>query len=694
MQWATLTIFLGSFLLFLLQPVMGRTLLPVFGGSAAVWSVSLAAYQVLLLLGYLYTHTLNRRPGLVQRRLHFILGMVATLWLGLFVVARAPLMSGWGSSSQPALEVLICVFLCIGLPYLLLAAGSTLVQAWLAQSSPSQQQKTATSIYSLYAISNLGSFAGLLTFSLFLEPYAPLNVHWWILATGMAFYVALLTYFGRRWSAPAPHSPAPLNPPSTRAPLNYAWLYLPAITTFLLNATITHLFTDVSPIPLIWVIMLGLFLTSYIVGFSRWSQRWLWLWCLLTLGALFGAAWARGIWGTGSFYPNLIGSGLTLLLGGSLLHGWLFAQRPNATELTRYYLCIAIGGALGGLLAALVAPLIFKQITEYPLALALVVWLVAWRWPAPRNFKRPTAPWRLVGASVLVLAWLFFLQSTAHPSHARTIYSARNFYSPVRVTQTLERLPEVGIQPVHYLWCGQTTHGVQVRSPLYQGRGVSYYGASGAGIAFASYPKSGLQEGRKVGIIGLGAGCLAEYGRAEDLFRFYEINPLMVAVATNPALFSFLPQATAPIDLIPGDARKMLEREHENGDPLYDILVIDAYSGDSVPYHLITHEAFALYLARLADEGILAVHISNWHVDLLPICKAVGQSFGLQLHGVMSRADGALTADALWVFMTRRPLTYHTPPNANLEVVDWGHVRSLRIPTDERGSLLPLLRSP
>jgi spermidine synthase len=195
-----------------------------------------------------------------------------------------------------------------------------------------------------------------------------------------------------------------------------------------------------------------------------------------------------------------------------------------------------------------------------------------------------------------------------------------------------------------------------------------------------------------VGVVGLGAGTLADYGRPADLFRFYEINPLMVKVASAPELFSFLRDAPMPIDLVPGDARAMLEKERAAGDPLYDILVIDAYSGDAVPYHLVTREAFQLYLDRLEDGGILAVHVSNWHIDLLPLCKAVASAFNLHVHGVMSVSDGALTADSMWVFMTRHPMVYRVPALPSVREVVWERVRVVTLPTDERGSLLPLLR--
>jgi spermidine synthase len=196
----------------------------------------------------------------------------------------------------------------------------------------------------------------------------------------------------------------------------------------------------------------------------------------------------------------------------------------------------------------------------------------------------------------------------------------------------------------------------------------------------------------KVGVVGLGAGTLACSGRPCDLYRFYEINPQVVSVATDPRLFTYLPDANTPIDLVPGDARRMLEKERAAGDPLYDVLLVDAYSGDAVPYHLATREAFRLYFDRLAADGILAVHVSNWHIDLLPLCKAVAKDLGVVPYGVVSAAEDSVTSGAIWVLMARRPMTYRFPGKGGVREVVWEQIRDVAVPTDEKGSLIPLLR--
>ncbi len=692
------TIFAGSFLLFLIQPLLGRTLLPVFGGSAAVWGVCLAAYQVLLLAGYAYAHGLARCPQPRQRRVHGALLAAALLWSCAVAAWGVRLKACFGDSAVPSLEVLLGVLVFAGLPYVLLAAGSTLVQAWLAGAAAPPRD-----VYALYAVSNGGSLLGLLVYPFVLEPFVPLTVQWWGFAGALGVYLCLVARLGARAPAPAAGgcgaaAPAPqpegaggddAHRGATAAPA--LWFALPAVSAFLLNAVIAHLFTDVTPMPLVWVLMLAVFLLSYVVGFSRAGERAAGLWCALTAAALAGAAVANGMWGTGSFYPNAGAAAALIFFAGVMLHGWLYAERPENARLTRFYLSVAAGGACGGLLASLLAPLVFSRVTEYPLALLACAVLAAWRCPKPAFIARRPAgggAW-VLGAALL---WLGFSWFTARHTASRTTFLGRNFYGCLRVTQTMESFGRDGVLPVHYLWCGQTTHGLQVQSPQWSRRGTSYYGQTGGGVAFHSHPRYRAGGAVKVGVVGLGAGCLAVYGRSGDLFRFYEINPMVVRVATDPRLFTFLPAAPMRIDLVPGDARKMLEKERAAGDPLYDILVVDAYNGDAVPYHLATTEAFRLYRDRLAPDGILAVHVSNWHIDLLPLCKAVARELGLALYGVVGVNENSVTASSIWVCLTRQPFDYRYPGKSLVREVIWPNIDDIPAPTDEKGSLVSLLR--
>lgn len=713
------TVFCGSFLLFMIQPLLGRSLLPVFGGSASVWCICLACYQTLLLVGYVYAHGIALTDRL--RRVHVAVAVLAALWALMVAFKRGALLAWLGAGDARAVAVLVGVALFVGIPYVTLAAGSTLVQAWLAKENEGagpgadvagaggptgNSQRGASSrspdVYRLYAVSNFGSLLGLLSYPFVLEPFVSLTVQWYGLAAGLAAYAVLLARVALRGESGREGRPrigvGDLHVDGqvgghTGSPR--LWLLLPGVTTFLLNATTAHLSVDVAPMPMVWAVLLAAFLLSYVMGFSPWGERRRGVWCACAGVALAGAAVVRGMWGTGSFFPNAWAGVAVLFFVGTVIHSWLYALRPETARLTRYYLCGAAGGAVGGLLSSLVAPLLFNRITEYPLALFVCAILVAWRAPKPLGLiAKRWGGWSV--AAGCGVAWLVLAHAMNRQTQAHTLFSERNFYGCLAVTQTFERLgPQHAVFPVNYLWCGQTTHGIQIHAPnpLIRNTGTAYYGPQGGGIAFSANPKVLAGEALKVGVVGLGAGTLACYGRPGDLFRFYEINPQVVKVATDPQLFTFLPDAKMPIDLVLGDARRMLEKERAAHDPLYDVLVIDAYSGDAVPYHLATREAFRLYLDRLDENGILAVHVSNWHIDLLPLCKAMATELGVCAYGAITAAQSeALRGGAIWVFMTRHPIAYRYPGKEKVCEVVWSDVRDISAPTDEKGSLLSLIR--
>jgi hypothetical protein len=494
-------VFSGSFLLFMLQPMLGRTLLPVFGGSAAVWSVCLAAYQALLLAGYAYAHLLAGKSARAQRTAHVALLGAAVAWAFVFAALRATVKGFFGASPVPALEVLFCVLVFVGLPYVLLASGSTLVQSWVAGTRVPERGEAGREVYSLYAVSNLGSLTGLLIFPFLLEPFVPLTVQWYGFATGLGLYALLVARLGKRFGAAAagaagaPGQPAEADrgQPELRAlaqsPVNASvWFMLPAVSAFLLNAVIAHLFIDVTPMPLVWVVMLAVFLLSYVVGFSRFGEGRRGVWAALSALALTGAALTNGMWGTGSFYPNAASAMALVFCAGVLLHGWLYAERPDTAHLTRFYLMIAAGGAAGGLASSLVAPLVFNRVLEYPLVLLVCALLVAWRAPKPALVARSRA-----GVWVFTVccgaAWLLLSAATARHTQSRTVFRDRNFYGSLAVTQTFEQFGPKNVLPVHYLWFGQTTHGIQVRAPEFKNRGTAYFGQTGGGIAFHAHPR-------------------------------------------------------------------------------------------------------------------------------------------------------------------------------------------------------------
>ncbi len=696
-----LTIFLGSFLLFFVQPMMGRMLLPGFGGSAAVWTVCLAAYQILLLAGYGYAHGLSKWPFARQRRWHGTLLALAVLWMCGLLLLRRSLLACVGDSPVPSLEVLACVVLGVGLPYVLLASGSSLLQAWQARGGGGR------SVYGLYAISNLGSLLGLFAYPLVVEPNVSLawQVGGW--TVGLGVYAALVVFVSRpadeRFQQPTSNRTscvpqAATGNPCASAPLRedtpsafpdalsrpWLWCVLPALSSYLLVAVTNHLSLDVEPVPLMWVFLLGAFLLSYTIGFSGWAHKALPLWVCLAAAALgmqsvFGVKAARG----GSFLFEMLRGGTLLLLAGTFLHSWLYRIRPPTERLTAFYLGIAAGGAAGGAAASLLSPLLFRQALEYPLALVFCAALVAW------------FVWRLKHRELTGLNEVMLLTCLALPlllswqlvrQGQQVIHRTRNFYGALRVKEELLPLQK------HSLMNGETLHGVQVMDARYARLGTTYYGPWGGGLAVSQHPAF-TNRPLRVGCIGLGAGTMAAYGRTNDSYCFYEINPQVVAVAQNTNLFTYLADCPAQVRLAIGDARKSLQAEAARGEAPYDVLIVDAYSGDAIPIHLATREAFALYLRRLAPDGILAVHISNWHIDLLPLCKAMGREHNLQLAGVISdERAGFLTTMANWVLMTRAPLSSAGLSAPCVRQVDWTQVRDMRAPTDETGSLLELVR--
>ncbi|MEI7898993.1 MAG: fused MFS/spermidine synthase [bacterium] len=756
-----LAMFFGSFLLFGIQPMLGRTLLPPFGGSAAVWTVCLAAYQVLLLVGYGYAHLLAQKPARTQRATHFVLLALAVAWTFAFAALRLFLKGHIGVSAAPSLEVLFCVTLFVGLPYVLLSANSTLIQAWLArggslecgtsvplsggglQSDPGERRDgglksagakaalkcrtpnggASRNVYKLYAVSNLGSLLGLLAYPFLLEPFVSLNVQWYGFAVCLLAYVGLLALVAKRTevggeapdgattnrdagigdgrprkgdgsSNPETLEPAPsgalepvpslsgLPPALTRA---WLWFALPTLSTFLLNAVTMHLSTDVTPVPMMWVLLLTAYLLSFIIGFSVIGEKGLIVWAGLAVVTLTGAAYVSGLQGGRAFLPNLsIGVG-TVLACCTCLHGWLYRIRPDASKLTRFYLGIAAGGALGGVSASLLAPVLFNRVWEYPLGLIAVCAACAWLlhvWNHP-EIKGLTT-FLLLAAG---LAAFLVFNNAVKGSH-NTVARLRNFYGCLRVLRSEVKTPFGDTLTLYNLQHGETLHGLQVHNRFLKDKPTTYYGPKGGGLAVSSHTNSVTGAPLRVGLIGLGAGTMAAYGRTNDLYRFFEINPLVLKIASNTNFFTFISDSAAKVEFALGDARKRLEQERLRQEPKYDVLVVDAYSGDSIPFHLATREAFQLYLDRLAPDGILAVHISNWHIDLMPLCKAVASAFSLHMTGIIAMPEGFSTASQ-WVYLTRTPTCFVAEGTREM---NWEKVRDLRLPTDEKGSLLPLIR--
>lgn len=679
-----LTVFLGSCLLFGVQPLLGRTLLPSFGGAAAVWTVCLAAYQTLLLAGYFYAHVISGQPIRVQRVVHTGLLALSVLWSAAFTFSRPALKTVIGNSGVPALEVLFCVLVIVGLPYVLLSAGSTLVQSWL--SNGASDKADSRHVYRLYAVSNLGSFAGLLVYPFLLEPHVSLTAQWWGFVACLAVYAALLGAVSRMADGSGRSDKNKLD--SSNGPV-WFWFTIPAVSVFLLNSVTAHLTLDVMPLPLLWVALLGLFLLSYVVGFSGRIERYLpWLQLLAALFVLFVAVVYKKTGPSGGFAINLSACLGLCFFGSTFLHAWLYSLRPRAERLTLYYLGNAAGGAVGGLLASLVAPVVFKSVVEFPIALVLVL-------GAGLVYVYMTrGAWILRAASLLAMCCAlvaFGFSLRPKPGDRPVVWHDRGFFGTLQVLEAKAKTAK-GEGVIHEFVHGNTVHGIQALIPGKERMPTTYYTEQSCGYAVLAHYKYRSGEPMRVGLLGLGVGVMLSYARTNDVYRCYEINPDVLTVAQNPALFRFVSGCQGRVEVFCEDARKGLERELREELAQYDVLVLDALTGDNIPYHLSTREAFELYFKMLKPDGILVVNISNWHLSLEPFVKAVGDFFNCPSLSFSSGNEfGRLAFASKTAFFCREPNKLTRPPDSVAQL-DLRRVKATPMPTDEKGSFVNAIK--
>jgi hypothetical protein len=669
------TIFCSAFLLFLIQPIASKHILPWFGGSAAVWAVCMSFFQALLLAGYAYADLVSRKlaPKL-QVVLHLLL--LAVGFLTLQVLADA----SWKPTGDedPTLRILLMLGASIGLPYFLLSSTGPLVQSWVARSSVDAR------VYRLFSLSNLASLLGLLAYPFLIEPRFALGQQAQVWTVVYALYTlqcaAAALLFLRRLPAPRvawspPRAPGPterawsptLPPPEfvatqpstfgdlvasatrmtedagrdrIRSPLpsraeRWRWFALSALGSWLLVATTNHLTRDVASIPFLWIVPLVLYLLTFVICFEsdRWYRRsWLLLPVLLATGLCSYSLWD----GTpGGSLPLAIGIfSVGLFLQCVFLHGELAARRPSQEHLTRFYLMLSLGGAVGGAIVSLVAPRVLPA--YYELGFGYVL-LAVFAFQLTRRM-----PLAAVACALTALACAASLALEVRHDHEGTRHLMRNFYGTL---STSDHDTEQPLAAYRLLRHGSVIHGEQYLAPTRQMEPTTYYGVtSGLGRAILATRR----EGQRVGVIGLGAGTTAAYGKAGDVHRFYEINPQVIDIARQD--FTFLGATPARTEMVLGDARLMLEREAPQG---YDVLAVDAFSGDSVPVHLITREALAVYMRHVRPDGVVAFHVTNKHLSLAPVVRQIAQD--AQLLSVLIHdpaTDSSLRATD-WVLVTR-----------------------------------------
>jgi hypothetical protein len=598
------TIFLSAFLLFMVQPVIAKQILPWFGGAAAVWATCLVFFQSVLLFGYAYSDVTTRL--LSPRRQAWL--HVALLAVSLLLIPIIP-DAGWKPATgeqEPMLLILGLLGATIGLPYFLLSTTSPLVQAWYWQSF---RHKVP---YRLFALSNLASLLALLSYPLLIEPFLPLAAQSWVWSIGYCGFVLLCgatALSGTRDSVAAAAPPAEEagpagNPPTVGDCL--LWIALSAMGSCLLLAVTNHLTQNIASIPFLWVVPLSIYLITFILCFDhpRWYRRG---WFLAATGVMLPVmAWrseSLDLWVAAPLYAT------GLFVCCMFCHGELTQLKPGPRYLTRFYLMVSIGGAIGALLVGIAAPNLLSG--YYELGITLVACAVL------LYHRTMNARWWAAGAALGALAataTFMVMNVTDYLDKTRVIM--RNFYGVVRTRDYPSPVP------FRVMYHGSINHGGQLLDPGMRNRPTSYFSpTSGYGRTFASLGGRPL----RVGVIGLGAGAIAAYSRQGDLFRFYEIDPQVAAVAVTE--FTFLSDSPAQTDIVLGDGRLSLEREPAQN---YDLLAIDAFSGDSIPMHLITREAMAVYVRQIKPDGVIVFQATNRFVDIAPVVERLATEFGMK----------------------------------------------------------------
>jgi len=624
------TIFLSSFLLFLVQPLIARLILPWFGGSAAVWTTCMLFFQVLLLAGYAYAHSLSKLAGRRQAIVHTVLLLAA--------LATLPIMpaESWKPTGEqePISRILLLLGAAVGLPYFLLASTSPLIQAWFARARPGENP------YRLFALSNFASLIALLGYPFFVEPVfaarEQVNLWSWLFAAFAVLCAAVA------WRTPRAAAVSELEAATPVAKRDYAWwLGLSATGSVLLLAVTNHLTQNVASVPLLWLVPLALYLATFIIAFEGkgWYQpRFLWP---LLLVALVAMAWL--LIDTEYHYHLALQLGVFLpgmFVGCLFCHGELYRTRPTPQHLTAFYLTISAGGALGGLFVAVVAPLIFSGYFELGAGLAALAVLAVLRFVA-------------IGRVAYLMSLLVLLGVGACATydgfrHQKDVRVAkRSFYGVLRVK-------EYGVpgdsSHLRRLVHGTIMHGEQYLSDANRRMLTTYYTET-SGIGAAIHSKE--DHPVRVGVIGLGTGTIAAYGRAGDRYRFYDIDANVIQIARSD--FTFLGDSAARTETALGDARLTLEREPPQG---FDVLAVDAFSSDAIPVHLITREALQAYLRHMKPDGIVAFHVSNRFLDLIPVVARLAKELGL--HAVLisddpEDEDKTIRSRSDWVLVSRDP---------------------------------------
>jgi hypothetical protein len=723
------TLFASAFLLFLLEPMVGKMVLPLLGGTPAVWNTCMVVFQALLLAGYAYAHAGPKRFGVRRQSvLHLaLLGVTVAAMGATAAVTGAPVSPVRALAPQgsqyPFFGVVLLLVVMVGLPFFVLATTAPLLQEWFSRT----KHKEAHDPYFLYAASNLGSLLALVAYPAVVEPSLPLARQAWLVAGGFLVFFALTAGCARLlWRVPEPLpslAPDYKEPP---VPLldRLRWLALAFVPSSLMLGVTTYASIDIAPIPLLWVIPLGLYLATFIIAFSRGTPRWLpraaeLIAPVFILMLVFSLTTDL----KPGFNLNLVLHFLAFAAIALYCHVELARRRPAAGRVSEFWLWVALGGVIGGLFNALVAPVAFRDLLEYPIALIAAALLLPKRDEArgPVSFLYDLSTPMVVAALILLLQFYLYDEFPKSASFLRwdwltdkvaravawtsektnvspanvkmlasfgppalvayyfvdrplrfglsvlaiwavgvitfaptnVVHQERSYFGILKVQREDDTGPDGEPVQFHKLVHGLTTHGMQFWDPLLTDPLTYYHRTGPVGHLFAAF--EGPKQKKEVALIGLGTGSTAAYGEPGMHLTYYEIDWAVRRIAENPNYFTYLQSCKADkLDIVMGDARLMMEKEAKPGQ--YDLILVDAFSSDAIPVHLLTKEAIAMYLDKLAPDGIIMLHISNRFLNLKPVCARLMQEHGLaglvEYDTYKDPYPGKLPAQ--WVALARR----------------------------------------